>query len=915
MNSLPASFFRFHRFRWAALWLAIAVLLFSASQAFGGVEPAPTEQGSPIHPSIPLLDKDGVNVLESGLPVSTIQTCGACHDTEFIARHSFHSDAGLNTYDSAGNVAAGHSWDSSLGQFGNWNALLYRTLSPTDSERIDLTTPDWVRIFGARHVGGGPAETSRNGQPLTSLTPSARNPETATLNPATGRLAAWDWKKSGTIEMNCFLCHLAQPDNAARIDTIEQGDFAWANTATLAATGLVQSSGSGFAWDPAAFDETGLASASRLQIQDPSNANCGLCHGLVHDSLSEPVTINDLNESDWRTFTTGQILSGQRLSNSGLNLQDKANLARTWDVHIERGLECVDCHYSLNNPVFIQRDAASQPDHLTFDPRRLDLGDYLYQPLHQFARGQSAQSAVSPELWNTMRRCESCHDAGAAHTWLPYVERHTTALACETCHVPQVYAPAIQARDWTVLDAAGEPLTETRGANGDPASPASLITGYTPVILQRTTVDGASALAPYNLIASWYWVYGEPAQPVRLLDLTTAWFDGDAYAPEILAAFDSDQDSTLNTAELRLDTPEKVAQITARLAALGLENPRIVGEVQPYSINHTIARGEWATRDCSTCHGEQSTLGAKIALASYIPGGVMPEFLTDTYTSASGNFVTDESGALSYQPAPENDGLYILGHNSVAWVDWFGVLAFLGTLLGVSVHGGLRYLALQRLPAQESKLKRVYMYSLYERLWHWLQTFTIFILLFTGLIIHKPEMFGLFSFNGVVLVHNILAALLVLNAALSFFYHLVSGEIQQYIPRPYGFFDQAVLQAKFYLRGIFKNEPHPFDKTPQAKLNPLQKMVYFGILNVLLPLQILTGAMMWGAQRWPEAANALGGLQLLGPAHTLIAWLFATFIVAHVYLTTTSHEPLAGIKAMMLGWDEVETHDSHGQKE
>ena len=63
---------------------------------------------------------------------------------------------------------------------------------------------------------------------------------------------------------------------------------------------------------------------------------------------------------------------------------------------------------------------------------------------------------------------------------------------------------------------------------------------------------------------------------------------------------------------------------------------------------------------------------------------------------------------------------------------------------------------------------------------------------------------------------------------------------------------------------------------------------------------------MWGAQRWPAIATRLGGLPFLAPAHTLIAWLFATFIVMHVYLTTTSHTPLAGIRAMMMGWDEVE---------
>lgn len=83
-------------------------------------------------------------------------------------------------------------------------------------------------------------------------------------------------------------------------------------------------------------------------------------------------------------------------------------------------------------------------------------------------------------------------------------------------------------------------------------------------------------------------------------------------------------------------------------------------------------------------------------------------------------------------------------------------------------------------------------------------------------------------------------------------------------------------------------------------------MTYFAILNVLLPLQIVTGALMWGVQRWPETAVRLGGLPFLAPFHTLIAWLFAAFIVMHVYLTTTGHTPLAGIRAMMLGWDEVE---------
>ncbi len=43
---------------------------------------------------------------------------------------------------------------------------------------------------------------------------------------------------------------------------------------------------------------------------------------------------------------------------------------------------------------------------------------------------------------------------------------------------------------------------------------------------------------------------------------------------------------------------------------------------------------------------------------------------------------------------------------------------------------------------------------------------------------------------------------------------------------------------------------------------------YFGLLNVLLPFQIITGALMWGVQQWPQVATMLGGLPFLAPLHT-----------------------------------------------
>ncbi|MFQ5420285.1 MAG: cytochrome b/b6 domain-containing protein [Anaerolineae bacterium] len=573
-------------------------------------------------------------------------------------------------------------------------------------------------------------------------------------------------------------------------------------------------------------------------------------------------------------------------------------------------LQCTDCHYSLNNPIYFQEAVEKRPDYLLFDPRRIDIGEYLQRPLHQFAKGHSAQGTLAPELDNTLRRCESCHSIDATHNWLPYKGKHMGAVSCESCHIPKLYGPALESVDWTVLNADGSPQAAYRGVEGDEINAATLVAGYEPALLPRQNSDGTQKLAPFNLITAWYWVYGDPARPVPLTQLQSAWLDGDGYAAEILAVFDENNDGQLDAAELVIDSEMKETAVSNRLTALGLDNPRIVGETEAYSINHNVAHGDWVSKDCRTCHSDDSRLAQPFILADRTPGGVTPTFVSNDAVAFSGEIVSGEDGLLRFQPQPAQAGLYILGYSAVDIIDWIGIILFLGVLVGITAHGGLRTVAARKLAGKQHQpeIQEVYMYDVYERLWHWLQTIAILLLIFTGLIIHQPDKFGAFSFNYVVQVHNVLAAILVINAALALFYHLVSGEIQQYLPRPRGFFDQMFVQAQFYLKGIFRGEPHPYEKTRRRKLNPLQQITYFGILNVLLPLQILTGALMWGAQRWSEIAAGLGGLPFLAPFHTLVAWSFASFVVAHVYLTTTGHEPLAAIKAMMLGWDEVEVN-------
>lgn len=201
------------------------------------------------------------------------------------------------------------------------------------------------------------------------------------------------------------------------------------------------------------------------------------------------------------------------------------------------------------------------------------------------------------------------------------------------------------------------------------------------------------------------------------------------------------------------------------------------------------------------------------------------------------------------------------------------------------------------------------LYTFHERFWHWAQALTIVALLLTGAEIHSPDRVHLFGFAVAVRVHNAFAVLLLINAALGLFYFVTSGLIRQFGPRPRDFFTLSLAQLRFYTRGIFRGDPHPMQHDAAHKLNPLQQLTYLAILDVLLPLQVVSGVLIWGAARWPQLTASLGGLPVLVPVHTLSAWLFLAFTVMHVYLTTTGTTVGANLQAMVTGTLEVPAHE------
>lgn len=113
--------------------------------------------------------------------------------------------------------------------------------------------------------------------------------------------------------------------------------------------------------------------------------------------------------------------------------------------------------------------------------------------------------------------------------------------------------------------------------------------------------------------------------------------------------------------------------------------------------------------------------------------------------------------------------------------------------------------------------------------------------------------------------------------------------------------------VRYYGYGIFVDAPHPFHKTAVKKHNPLQRLAYVSLLAMVSPLIWGSGLIYLFYAYWKDfGLDRFFGLEGVALAHTAGAFMMLTFVIVHVYLTTTGHTPFAHIKTMITGWEDVE---------
>jgi len=203
-------------------------------------------------------------------------------------------------------------------------------------------------------------------------------------------------------------------------------------------------------------------------------------------------------------------------------------------------------------------------------------------------------------------------------------------------------------------------------------------------------------------------------------------------------------------------------------------------------------------------------------------------------------------------------------------------------------------------------MRRTYVHPLPVRIWHWLNALGFVLLMVSGLQIRYADILGLMSFETALKSHNWIGFVLIGNYFIWLLFYLFTDKISIYHPEldAKKYFREAIQQMRYYSFGIFKGEASPHHVSPYSKFNPLQKVMYQIVMLIFVPVQFVTGLLLWDITRFNRWVELFGGVRVVSTVHMLIFIFFVAFVLIHIYLGTLGHTPGAHYKAMITGYEE-----------
>jgi len=206
----------------------------------------------------------------------------------------------------------------------------------------------------------------------------------------------------------------------------------------------------------------------------------------------------------------------------------------------------------------------------------------------------------------------------------------------------------------------------------------------------------------------------------------------------------------------------------------------------------------------------------------------------------------------------------------------------------------------------KTKDSELYINPLPVRIWHWLNALGFIALILTGTHIRYANLFNLMSFETAVKTHNWVAFAVIANYFVWLGFYLFSDRITVYHPElnMKKFFEKAFKQMMYYGYGIFKGAKSPHKVLPYDKFNPMQSITYQIVMLLVVPVQFITGLMMWDVKRFEGLIAMLGGLNVVVTVHVLIYIFFVSFTLIHAYMGALGSTPATHFREMFTGYEE-----------
>ncbi|MHB8110557.1 MAG: cytochrome b/b6 domain-containing protein [Syntrophorhabdaceae bacterium] len=187
------------------------------------------------------------------------------------------------------------------------------------------------------------------------------------------------------------------------------------------------------------------------------------------------------------------------------------------------------------------------------------------------------------------------------------------------------------------------------------------------------------------------------------------------------------------------------------------------------------------------------------------------------------------------------------------------------------------------------------------RIWHWVNALIILALIITGAELRFTGIKIFADYNFVVAVHKyagyaLTISFLVWIAA----YQILGGFAGHYLVSVRDL-RSLPAQISYYIYGIFRGGPNPFNPAPEMRFNVLQKFTYSFMMFFAMPLIIITGILFGNIMQFYKMLHAIGGLRALDAVHVSVGYLFVIYLMVHLYMSTLGKSIFSHTKSIITG--------------